>query len=411
MSPRHIVIVGGGHAGGTLAARLRRAGSEDEVTIIGTEQCAPYHRPPLSKSFVKRDATPPVQWLYDPAFYADNGITPRWGETVTSVDKVAKQVTLTGGDTVSYDVLVLATGAEPRRLPLPGEGLEGVHTLRDLTDAGILGEAIASGKPLAIVGGGYIGLEVAAAARSMGVAVTVIEREPRILSRVASPELSTQLTERHRNQGTTIVTGAETVGFQCDRGHVGGIELADGTVVNCGTALVGAGAVPRDGLAQQIGLECSGGVIVDDLTRTSEPDILAIGDVANRPVPGLATPTGRMRLESIPNAVEQAQKAASLLLGAAPKDDDVPWFWSDQFDLKIKIAGIVHGDFETVVRGDADAGSFALFHHRDGHLIAAETVNAPKDFMAARRMLAAGKQLDTEALLDPDTDLRTLVSV
>lgn len=413
MSSRKVVVVGAGHAGGTFVALLRREGFDGQITMVGTEVNAPYHRPPLSKSFSATGGEghgKAVKWLYDPAFYQEQRIDLRLSETVTSVDRGSRSVTLSGGTVLNYDVLVLATGAEPRRLDLPGEGLEGIHTLRDVSDAELLGEAIASGRSLAIVGGGYIGLEVAAAARAHGVDVTVIEREDRLLARVASPRLSELLSEHHQASGTAILTGAQTVGYVCDAGRVGGVRLANDAVITCGTVLVGAGAVPRQALAEQAGLECRNGIMVDAQCRTSDESILAIGDVTNRPVDGLEMMDGRMRVESIPSAVDQARHAVDVVLGRPAQDHEVPWFWSDQFDLKIKIAGIVHGDYETVQRGDPAAGSFALYHLRDGRLVAAETVNAPKDFMVAKRMLSTGCSVEAGALRDPDADLKLLLA-
>jgi 3-phenylpropionate/trans-cinnamate dioxygenase ferredoxin reductase component len=402
MSSRRAVIVGAGHAGGTFAALLRRSGFDGGIVLIGTEEHLPYHRPPLSKSFHGE----PVKWLYEAEFYAENDITIRPGETVVSIDRAAGKVRLASGTGLGYDVLVLATGVEPRRLPLPGDELEGIHTLRTLADADMLREAVNSGEPLAIVGGGYIGLEVAAAARARGMDVTVIEREDRILSRVASKKLSELLTDHHRDRGTRILTGAGTTGFICDRGRVGGIRLDDGTTVPCSTALIGAGAIPRDGLARQTGLACEGGIVVDDVARTSDPGILAIGDVTSRPVAG--RPGRRMRLESIPSAVEQAKQAVAAVMGLPAVGPEVPWFWSDQFDLKIKIAGVVHGDYETVLRGDPQSGSYSLFHHDGGRLVAAETVNAPREFMAAKRVLSSRGFVDPSALANSSIDLREL---
>ena len=412
MSPRRIVVVGAGHAGGTFVALLRREGYEGEIVMVGAEKHAPYHRPPLSKSFGAADVGrgEKVKWLHDPDYYQAQGITLRLGESVTSIDRAQHQVKLASGGALDYDMLVLAMGAEPRRLDLPGEGLAGIHTLRDLYDAGRLEEAILSGAPLAIIGGGYIGLEVAAAARAHGVDVTLIEREDRILARAASPTLSSLLSEHHRASGTEILTGAQTIGYVCDAGKVSGIRLADETVIPCGAVLVGAGAVPRQLLAEQAGLDCGDGIMVDARCRTQDESILAIGDVTNRPIDGLEIMDGRMRVESIPSAVDQARHAADLILGRPAQAPEVAWFWSDQFDLKIKIAGIVHGDYETVTRGDPADGGFALYHLRDGRLVAAETVNSPKDFMAAKRMLSSRCLVEAAALRDPTTDLKTLIA-
>lgn len=412
MSTSRVVVVGAGHAGGTFVALLRREGFDGEIVMVGTEEHVPYHRPPLSKSFGTGgpEGARQVKWLQEAEFYAENRIDLLLHRSAVSIDREAHTVRLDDGAVLDYDLLVLATGAEPRSLGLPGEELEGVHTLRELRDAEALEAAVLSGRPLAIVGGGYIGLEVAAAARAHGVEVTVIEREDRLLARVASPTLSRLLEEHHRGAGTAVLTGAQTVGYVCDMGRVGGVRLADEAVVPCSTVLVGAGAVPRQSLAEQCGLECGNGITVDARCRTSDPAILAIGDVTNRPVDGLEIMEGRMRVESIPSAVDQARHAVDVVLGRPAQKHEVPWFWSDQFDLRIKIAGIVHGEYETVQRGDPADGGFALYHLRDSRLVAAETVNAPKDFMAAKRMLAAGCVLDPTALGDPTADLRRLVT-
>ena len=405
MTARRVVVIGAGHAGGTLVALLRQTGFDGEIIMIGAEEHLPYHRPPLSKSIGDAE---PQQWIRDAMFYPENGITTKVGETVTALNRETKTIRLSSGSDVAYDVLVIATGAEPRRLTLPGEGLEGIGTLRTLADAEVLREAVSSGRPLAIIGGGYIGLEVAAAAQSRGADVTVIEREDRVLARVASPTLSDLLSTHHRAQGTRIFTGAEMSGFVCDRGRVGGVTLADGTEIECGFALVGVGAIPRDALAREAGIICAGGIVVDELARTNDPSVLAIGDVTNRPVDGVAIGGGRMRLESIPSAVEQAKQATAAIMGTSWEKSGVPWFWSDQFDLKIKIAGIVHGDFETAVLGATDSGSYSLFHHSGGRLIAAETVNSPKEFMAAKRILASGGQIDPRKLADPAVNVGDL---
>lgn len=407
MSGRRVVVVGAGHAGGTFAALLRRAGFDGEIVLVGSESHPPYQRPPLSKSL---DSDASTQWLYGPDVYASNCIETRLGETVTAIDRQAKTVRLASGTELRYDVLALATGVEPRRLSVAGGGLAGVQTLRTLEDAQSLRYVVRSGQPLAIIGGGYIGLEVAAAARARNVDVTIIEREDRVLARVASPALSEQLTWRHRAQGTRILTGVETADFTGDQGRISGVNLTDGMSIPCSAVLVGVGAFARDALAREAGLECTAaGVVVDDLARTSDPSILAMGDVTVRPMTGL--PVGRMRLESIPSAVDQAKRAVAVVMGTPAGPSEVPWSWSDQFDLKIKTAGIVNGDFETVARGDLSSASFALYHHREGQLIAVETVNSPRDFMAGKRILHSGGRIDPDQLADPAADLRTLATI
>jgi 3-phenylpropionate/trans-cinnamate dioxygenase ferredoxin reductase subunit len=405
-----VVVVGAGHAGGTFAALLRQAGYAGEVVVFGDEPDPPYHRPPLSKEFV---ADPLEKWLRAPGFYAEQGVTLRLGEAVVDVDRHAGTVTTSGGESLAYDHLVLATGAAPRRLPVPGAELDGVQVLRTLPDARTLRDRVRAGGPVAVVGGGYVGLEVAAAARGHGVAATVIEREDRVLARAASPVLSGLLRDYHTARGTQVLTGQTVHGFDAGLdGRLRAVLLADeaGTQaeVPCAAAVVGVGAVPRDDLARAAGLTVGDGVVVDTGARTSDPRILAIGDVTSRPVRGLDR---RMRLESIPSAVEQARQAVATITGAAPEELEVPWFWSDQFDLKIKIAGVLSGSYETAVRGDLEAGRFALFHHRDGEVVAVETANLAAAYMAGRRMLAAGRRVDPARLADAATGLHELVGV
>jgi len=397
------VVVGAGHAGGTFVGLLRQGGFEGDILLFGAEPYPPYHRPPLSKQFLGEER---VQWLRDPQFYADQTVILGLGETVVDIDAAAQTVCTSRGITVAYDVLVLATGARPRTLALPGAAAPGILTLRTLDDAALLSQAVQSGGPLAIVGGGYVGLEVAGVARAAGVPVTVIEREGRVLSRVASPVLSEVLTDHHRAQGTEILTDAEVAGFEGDARGLSGVYLADGSRVAARAAVVGVGAVPCDELAQKAGLARGplGGVLVDETTRTSVPGVLAIGDVTARRRPR----SGAMRFESIPSAVEQAKQAAACVLGKEPPAAEIPWFWSDQLGLKLKITGILEPPYETVVRGDTADGSFALFHHRDGHLVAVEAANANAEFMAAKRILSRRQPVDPTRLGNPDVPLREL---
>lgn len=391
---KRVLIVGAGHAGGSLAAQLRQSGFAGDITLIGAENTYPYHRPPLSKSLAKE----PVKWLNDPGFYDEQKIVVRLGTKVTAVDQTNHHVQLSNGEQLAYDYLVLATGAEPRRLDIPGATLAGVLTLRDHADAEELHSLVDAGRPLAIIGGGFIGLEVAAAARAKGVEVTILERDERILGRAGSPALSSMLTEYHRSKGTRILTGCDVLGFQCDRGDVRGVSLANGQNIRCGTVLVGAGATPRDELAVALGLNIDNGVIVDECGKTSDPAIYAIGDLTNRPVDPKYSSIGRMRMESIPSAVEQARNVAASITSTPSGKTEVPWFWSDQFDLKLKIAGIVVGDYQTSVLGDPHSGSYALFHHDGGRLVAAETVNSAKYFMQAKRILATQTEQGPDGL-------------
>ncbi|MGY0541469.1 NAD(P)/FAD-dependent oxidoreductase [Nocardioides sp. YJ-D4] len=400
-----IVIVGAGHAGGTFAGMLRQAGYGGEVVLFGAEPHPPYQRPPLSKQFLG-DAG--AQWLRDPDFYAEQDVRLVTGTSIVDVDPTLRVVRSADGTVTAYDWLVLATGAAPRTLPVPGAALDGVLSLRTLDDARQLRTAITPGADLAIVGGGYVGLEVAAVARGAGMAVTIIEKEDRLLARVASPELSAILAGHHERRGTTVLTGAQVAAFDGENNRLTGLYLGDGSHLAATVAVVGVGAVPRDELAEHAGLlrAPSGGVLVDESGRTSNPAILAIGDVSVRPHPLLEAPR---RFESIPSATEQARQAVSTVLGTPAPESEMPWFWSDQFDLKLKIAGVLEAPYETVTRGDPDGGSFALFHHRDGRLVAVEAANANADFMAARRLLARRQPIDPVRLGDSDVPLRELI--
>jgi 3-phenylpropionate/trans-cinnamate dioxygenase ferredoxin reductase subunit len=403
-----VVVVGAGHAGDTFAALVRQAGFAGEVIVFGDEPHPPYHRPPLSKEFL---GEPAGRWLRDPGFYAEQAVTLRLGEAVAAIDRAAGMVVTASGAACGYDYLVIATGAAPRRLAVPGADLDGVQVLRSLDDGRALGRRVSAESSVVVVGGGYVGLEVAAAARGSGARATVIERESRVLARVASPAFSAIIQGCHAACGTAVMTGCQVSAFEGSRGRLSEVVVAAGDGerrIPARVAVVGVGAAPRDELAREAGLRCDDGIVVDDCARTSDPRILAIGDVTSRPVPGTS---GRMRLESIPSAVEQARQAVAAIMGTDPAEPEVPWFWSDQFDLKLKIAGILPGRYETVSRGVPDRGRLALFHHRDGLITAVETANSPADFMAGRRMLAARRTVDPARLADPSVGLRELTRV
>ncbi|MCQ4079192.1 FAD-dependent oxidoreductase [Streptomyces sp. RB6PN25] len=397
-----VLIIGAGHAGATLAGLLRQAGHPGPIELFGDELDLPYHRPPLSKKFAEGELE---QWLRPMEFYQDQDITVRLGDRVVAIDRAERRVHVASGESYDYDHLVLATGARPRPLPVPGADLDGTVSLRTLADARILRKCVAERRRLAIVGGGYIGLEVAAVARANGVEVTVVEREERVLARVASPRLSEILTAHHRARGTRILTGARVVRLSGADGRVRAVVLDDGTEITSDAVLVGIGALPRDELAAAAGLRCDQGIVVDAQARTNDPHILAIGDVTRRP---LGTGT-LVRLESIPSAAEQARQAVATIMGDVPTAAEVPWFWSDQFDLKLKIAGLVPPLPRTVVRGDPSAGRFALFHHDNGTLIAVESANRAAEFMAGKQFIASGTRIDPARLADDTTPLRDAI--
>jgi 3-phenylpropionate/trans-cinnamate dioxygenase ferredoxin reductase component len=397
---RRIVIVGAGHGGGTVASLLRQQGFTGEVILIGAEPVGPYHRPPLSKSLMKGQLEQP---LLPQAFYREQGIDLRVGVGVEAIDRQAHEIRLRDGQALGYDVLILATGAKARRLPVPGVELEKVYELRTIAHARVLHDVLTPNRHLAIVGGGWIGLEVAASAVAAGVEVTVIEREERLLARVASPELSRHLTDYHLRKGTKILTSAQVAGIVGNaRGAVQAVELEDGQTIACDRVLIGVGAVADDELARAAGLRCEDGVVVDSRGATDDPRVFAVGDMTRRPV---ALHDGLLRVESIPSALEQARQAVACILGEPEPAPEVPWFWSDQFDLKLQIAGLLRESDGSVIRADPATGKLAIFHLRGDRLIAVEGVNAAAEFMVGKALIRDQVELDLERLADPHTPL------
>ncbi|HEY4040368.1 MAG TPA: FAD-dependent oxidoreductase [Rhodopila sp.] len=403
-----VVIAGAGHAGGSAAAFLRQLGWTGAITLIGEEPLPPYQRPPLSKAWLKGEATADSLALRPAKFYPDATIDLRLGTRVTRIDRTARLVTLEDGETLPYDHLILALGARARRLPLPGADLDGVLELRSAADADRLKAALQAGAKLAVIGGGYIGLEVAASARALGAEVVVIERESRVLARVACPILSDFFQTFHRAQGVAIEVDAQVAALESSSGRVTGVRLGDGRVIPCGVALIGVGAVANDELARKAGLSCHNGVAVDLGGRTDDPAIFAIGDCTSRPLP-LYDRMGR--LESVPNALEQAKQAAAMICGKPPPTPEVPWFWSDQYDLRLQIAGLPFDATEIVVRGSIDAAKFALFHLTvDGTVQAVEAVNAAPEFMGGRRIIAKRKRLTRTRIENLSVSMQELAS-
>ena len=408
MQADRIIIAGAGHAGGSAAAMLRQLGWKTGISLIGTEPLPPYQRPPLSKAWLKGEADAESLALRPLSFYNDADIELKLSTTITRIDPAAHNVTLSDGETLHYAHLILATGARARRIPLPGLDLANVLELRTAADADQLKAVLGSGKRLAVVGGGYIGLEAAASARSLGAEATIIEREPRVLARVACEILSNFFQDFHRSQGVTIELSAGVNALEGANGAVTGVRLADGRLIPCDAALIGVGAVPNEELAKAAGLTCEGGIVVDLDARTSDPAIFAIGDCTKRPLPLYDR---SMRLESVPNALEQAKQAASAICGRPRPAPEVPWFWSDQYDLRLQIVGIPFDATEIVVRGDIAAGKFALFHlAADGTVQAVEAVNASTEFMGGRRIIQRRKKLTADQIADTSITMQTLAS-
>jgi 3-phenylpropionate/trans-cinnamate dioxygenase ferredoxin reductase subunit len=403
----HVVIVGAGHAGGTLAALLRQYGHEGQVTLLGEEPIPPYQRPPLSKAWLKGEADAESLALKPLEFYAGARIDFRPSVRAVRIDRERKVLALSDGAELAWDILVLATGARPIRLPIPGADLDGVLELRTAADAEALKAALGPGRTMAVVGGGYIGLEAAASARALGADAIVLEREPRILARVAGEVLSGFFRTLHEGHGVRFLTGASVTGFRGDGGKVTGVELADGRVIDCDLALVGVGAVPNQELAQEAGLAVNRGVVVDLEARTSDPAIFAIGDVALRPMPIY----GRdFRMESVPNALEQAKQAACAITGRPAPAGETPWQWSDQYDVKLQIAGYNFDSDQTLVRGDPASGRFAIFHLRGDQVQAVEAINAPPEFMMGRQLIGSRRPVDKQRLADPSVSMKEVAA-
>jgi 3-phenylpropionate/trans-cinnamate dioxygenase ferredoxin reductase subunit len=402
-----VVIIGAGHAGGTAAAQLRQFGYEGPITMVGEEPIAPYQRPPLSKAWLKGEADADALALRPESFYAEENIALRLNAKAALLDRKAKTVTLESGEALPYDTLILATGARARKLDIPGADLAGVQVLRSAADAEELKLALGPGKRLAVVGGGYIGLEAAASARALGAEAVVLEALPRILARSSCEVLSHFFTGYHKAHGVGFELGVTIQGFEGAAGKVTGVRLADGRLIACDAVVVGIGVLPNEELARDAGLECANGVVVDEHARTTDPDIYAIGDVTQRPLPLYA----RMhRLESVANALEQAKQAAAAIAGRPAPPHEVTWNWSDQYDVKLQLAGIAFDTDELLVRGDPASAKFAVFHLKGPVIRAVEAVNAPAEFMAGRILIGSQKPIDRAKLADVAVSMKEVAA-
>ena len=392
------LIVGGSHAAAQLAPSLRQKGWQGKIQIVGDETFLPYHRPPLSKSFLKGESSIESIAIRKPEFYVKNDIELRLGQRVEAIRPASRSILLDDGLTLEYSKLALCTGARPRRLKLPGSDLSGVHYLRNLSDVMQIKEQINASSRLVILGGGYIGLEIAAALAGLCQKVTILEKEPRILARVTSAELSEFYTRIHREQGVEINTEVELSRLSGTE-KVESVVCADGSQYAADIVLIGVGVIPNTELAEQAGLNTDNGILVDQWCQTSEKDIYAAGDCCSYPNPYFDR---RLRLESVPNAIEQAVIAASSICGSPDSSSaKLPWFWSDQYDTKLQIAGIQMGYDQMVIRGNPRQGrSFAIFYCTAGKLIAADCVNRPQEFMASKGLISKGDSVDIGKLSD-----------
>ncbi|MPZ55634.1 MAG: pyridine nucleotide-disulfide oxidoreductase [Rhizobiales bacterium] len=401
--PQQVIIVGAGQAGFQVAASLRAKAFDGAVTIVGEEAAPPYQRPPLSKGYIKGEASETSVLLRPAEFYATHKIDLRVDTRVTAIDRAHAQVTLADGATLPYDSLVLATGARVRKLPVPGADLAGVVYVRTLPDAVTLKRLIAAANNVVVIGGGFIGLECAAVAATLGRKTTVLEAADRLMARVVSPVLSAYYLGLHRGHGVDVRLGVTVTDVLGTDGKVSGVPCGNGTVVPADLVVVGIGVIPNDELAKAAGLACERGIVADTLLRTADPNIYAIGDCAAFPHP--MTP-GLARLESVQNAVDQGKAVADAILGEARPYTAVPWFWSDQYDAKLQIVGICQDYDEPVTLGDTAEGRFSVLYFTDGGLIGIDSVNKAGDHMAGRKLLAAGKTVTLAQAREAGFDLR-----
>jgi len=421
MPNQRIVIVGAGQAAAQAVETLRKRGHTGSITLIGDEALLPYQRPPLSKKFLAGFLERDRLLIRHAPHYADHAVTLRLGFAAINIDRARRRVEIADGSAVEYDQLLLATGSHPRRLPLPGVELAGIHYLRSVADVDRLRVELARGRQAVIVGGGYIGLEVAATCREAGLDVTVLEGASRVMSRVVSPVVSEFYEAEHARHGVRIQRDARLHSFVgadavpgTDAEHraavgkhrVAAVRLAQAADVPADFVVVAVGVMPTDTLARDAGLDCDNGIVVDEFCRTSDEHIWAAGDCAQHPSRHYGT---RVRLESVDNAFEQGTSAALNMLGLATAHDKVPWFWSDQFDLKMVIVGLPLGHEEVVLRGEPASRAFSVCYLRGGELIAVETVNHTKDQMAARKLIPARARPDRAKLANPEIALRDCV--
>jgi len=399
------VIIGAGHAGGQAAVSLRGNGFQGRIVMIGEEPHVPYQRPPLSKKFLAGEIPLEKTYLKPPEFYRDQAVDLHLSTPVEAIDREARTVRLADASTLAYDKLLLATGSRVRKLPVPGVELAGVHYLRTLDDVLAIQEDFRADARLVVVGAGYIGLEVAAVAVQKGLKVTVLEREARPLSRVTGPETAAFYSEVHREQGVDIRCNTTVASFQGED-RVSAVASTDGQVFPADLVVVGVGIVPATELAEQAGLDVDNGIRVDEFTRTADHRVLAAGDCTSHDS-GLYGYW--MRLESVQNALDQARTAASTLCNNLVPYNAVPRFWSDQYDLKLQIAGLCGGFEETVVRGSPEFRKFSVFYLRHGAVVAVDCINQPQEFMLARRLIEGRLRPDVTHLANPRMALKGLL--
>jgi 3-phenylpropionate/trans-cinnamate dioxygenase ferredoxin reductase subunit len=403
---RRVIIIGAGQAGGETAQRLRQGGFTGDITLIGEEPTAPYQRPPLSKAYLKGELDMERLLLRPASVYVEEQISLLTKTRAVWIDRANRKVRVEGGRELPYDALVLATGAKPRKLPLVGADLDGVHLLRTALDVDRIRARFAAGAKLIVIGAGYIGLEVAAVARQCGLEVTVVEAAVRPLARVTSPEVAGFFLDEHTRQGVRFVLGGQPAVIKGQE-HVTGVGLTDGAELAADIVIAGIGIAPDVALAEQCGLRVENGIVTDGQCRTSDPNIFAIGDCASRPMVHFEERV--CRLESVHNAVEGAKIVAGVLIGKEHAEE-APWFWSDQYDLKLQIAGLFQGYDRLVFRGVMADRAFAAFYYKGDRLIAVDAVNRPGEYLGAKMLIQTGRTLAPNLIADTSRPMKELVA-
>ena len=402
---RTFVIIGGGQSGGWTAKTLRGEGFEGRVLLIADEPYVPHERPPLSKEVLLGDQPPESTYLWPAESYDESDIELMLGVQATRISPAEHTIKIDGGETIPYDRLMIATGARVRRLPVTGTELAGIHYLRGIQDTEAIQADLVADARVLVVGGGWIGLEVAAAANKLGGQVTVVETLGQLCGRALTPDLADWVLALHRGHGVDVRLETSVEHFE-GGGRVSRAVLSDGTSIDADVVVIGIGVVPNVELAAEAGLAIDNGIVVDELGRTSDSDIFAAGDVTNHPNALLGR---RIRLESWENAQNQAIATAKTMLDAGSAYTEIPWFWSDQHGVNIQLVGLPEGWSETVTRGDRESGEFIVFYLKDGRIDGAAAINTPRDIRFARRLMAAGKIVDPAQLADPDVKLQALL--
>ena len=402
-----LVIVGGSYAAMQIAASAREAGYAEPIRLVSEEPVLPYQRPPLSKGYLTGKFTPAALPLRAEAFYRDNRIETLLGQRAESLDLAARRVSLAGGGSLAFDRLALATGTRPRPLPLPGADLDGVLFLRSLADADRLRERLGGAGSIVVIGGGFIGLELASVAAAMGKPVVIVEAQERLLARGVSPQIAAFLADVHRSRGVALRLRSTVRDIRGANGRVQSVVCGDGETLAADLVLIAIGVVPNTELAGRAGLACQDGLVVDRFARTTDPLVVAAGDCTRHPS---AFAGQLLRLESVQNAIDQAKTAGATLAGQEKPYESVPWFWSDQYELKLQMVGLVQGSDRHAVRGSLEQRRFSIFYFRSGRLVAIDYVNRAADHMLGRKLLALGRSPTPQQAADESFDLQTLVA-